>query len=183
MKKTICMLVALAAALLAASCAFAARERVETVRPASELIDERQTDIWVEGERLGEMILGARGAIQIIYVDEAMSKAIASDVSLPQWVFEMGRYYGTDPIRKKKLFIAHVDVYKPWDFDYTKVFVGEHRLRKEDILSPSMTNPFGPQPSKSEGYFAFAIPASGLKAGKEIKIGYGDYSEIWKILK
>lgn len=183
MKKIICLIFALAALFLVLPGAFASYDDPASAAMVADLIDERQTDIWVEGEQLGGMVLGARGAIQIIYVDEAMARAIRSDVSVPTWAFDMAQYYGADTVRKKKLFIAHVDVYKPWDFDPANVFVGDYNLNKEDILSPSMTNPFGPLASKTEGYFAFVVPASELKAGEEIKIGYGDYSDTWKALK
>lgn len=154
-----------------------------TAQDVSELLDERQTDIWVEGERFGDMVLGARGAMQVIYVDDKLSKSIAADSRLQPWVYDMAQYYGTDATRKKRLFIAHIDVYKPWDFDYTQVFIGGYHLQKGDILSSSMTNPFGPMASKSDGYFAFAVPSAEVKAGKEIKIGYGDDSETWKVPK
>ncbi|MCD7876945.1 MAG: hypothetical protein LUH49_08290 [Cloacibacillus porcorum] len=53
-----------------------------TAQDVSELLDERQTDIWVEGERFGDMVLGARGAMQVIYVDDKLSKSIAADSRL-----------------------------------------------------------------------------------------------------
>ena len=134
-------------------------------------------------ERAVREVIGARGAIQMIYVDEQLSRAITADSRLQDWVYDMAQYYGTDATRKKRLFIAHIDVYKPWDFDYTQIFVGDYHLQKGDVLSPSMTNPFGPQPSKSDGFFAFVVPASAAKAGAEIKIGYGDDSETWKVPK
>ncbi len=182
MKKSLAAAIAvIALIILAAPGAFAAP--ANKTPEVSELLESRQTDVWVEGERLGDMVLGARGAMQIIYVDEQLSRAITDNSRLQLWVYEMAQYYGTDAARKKKLFIAHIDVYKPWDFDYTQVFIGDYHLQKDDILSSSMTNPFGPQPSKSDGYFAFAVPASELTVGKEVKIGYGDDSETWKVLK
>ena len=185
MKKIICLFIALTALLLIPGCVFALRDdgAAPDIASVAGLTDERQTDIWVEGESLGDIRIGARGALQVIYIDEAMAKAMRSDVTVPLPVFDMAQFYGSEAARGKKLFIAHVETYKPWDFDYTNVFIGDYHLKKGDILSPSMTNPFGPLASKTEGYFAFAVPASVLKEGKEIQIGYGDYSETWKALK
>lgn len=146
----------------------------------SAILDERQTDIWVEGERLGDLMIGSRGTIQFIYVDKLLSDAIMSERTLSKWVYDMSQYFGSDATRKKAFFIAHVEVYKPWDFDYTKVFVGDYHLQKGDVLSPNMTNPFGQQPSDSRGYFAFVVPESALKKGEEIELGYGDDYKTWK---
>ncbi len=185
MKRIICLIIALTALFLTPCTVFADRNdgAAPVIATVPGLIDERQTDIWVEGGRLGEIVIGARGMLHIISVDEAMAKALRSDVTVPVPVFDLAQYYGSEASRGKKFFIAHVDVYKPWNFDYKEVFVGKHHLQKEDILSSSMNNPFGELPSKSDGYFAFAVPASGLKAGDEIRIGYGDYSETWKVMK
>ena len=40
------------------------------------LLNERQIDCWVEGEAFGDLILGARGSIQFIYLSVKLSKAI-----------------------------------------------------------------------------------------------------------
>ncbi|MDO5114700.1 MAG: hypothetical protein Q4D58_01245 [Synergistaceae bacterium] len=148
-----------------------------------ELLEVRQSDIWIEGERLGDMMLGSRGTMQLIYVDKTLSDHITGNSRLQQWVYEMAQYFGSEAARKKALFIAHIETYKPWDFDYTKVFVGGYHLKKADILSPSMTNPFGPLASEEKGHFAFVVPASELKKGETIELGYGEYSEKWNVPK
>ena len=150
---------------------------------ASALLDERQTSVWVEGSLLGDMVIGARGALQIIYVDNKLARAITADFSIHDWAKSMAQYYGSDATRGKALFIAHVETYKPWSFDPSKVFVGGYHLTEDDVLSPSMTNPFGELGSDQTGFFAFVVPASELKKGEEIQIGYGDDSALWKVLK
>lgn len=177
MKKILILLIT---AVLAVSCSAAFAADAPALAP---LLDTRQTDIWVEGQRLGDLVLGARGTMQFIYVDEKLSKAISANNQLENWVMQMAQYYGTDEAKGKALFITHLSTYKPWDFDPGKVHVGDYYLTKNDILSPSMTNPFGPIASKDEGYFAFVVPASLLKTGKELNIGYGDDTETWKVPK
>ena len=95
----------------------------------------------------------------------------------------MAQYYGSDGTRGKALFIAHVETYKPWTFDPAQLFVGGYRVTEDDVLSPSMTNPFGELGSDQTGYFAFVVPAKELKKGKEIPIGYGDDSALWTVPK
>ena len=52
---------------------------------ASTLLDERQTSVWVEGSLLGDMVIGARGALQIIYVDNKLAQAISAYFSMHDW--------------------------------------------------------------------------------------------------
>ena len=179
-KKIYLILLALVTASVMASCAFASGN-IEKVRA---LQDARETIVFVEGTKMGDLVLGSRGKMIFTYVDEAFSRAIVEDRSfLQEWVYDMGQYYGSDATRKKALFMVFVEINKPWDIDITKISVGNYKLTKDDILSSSMTSPFGPQESKTTGYFAFVVPQSELKPGKEVKIGYGDDTELWKVPK
>ena len=150
---------------------------------ASELVAPRQTSIWVEGELLGDMVIGARGALQIIYVDKELAAALSDDFATSDWAKRMAQYYGRDETRGKALFIAHVETYKPWNFDPAQIYIGGYHVSEDDVLSPSMTNPFGELGSDQTGFFAFVVPEEELKSGKEILIGYGDDSALWKVPK
>lgn len=174
-------LVAIVCALFATSAC--ARDFEPKRGDAAKLLDERQSDIWIEGARLGDMVIGSRASLQIIYVDKDFADAVYSDTSLQQWARQMVQYFGSEATRGKALFIAHLETFKPWDVDPKNIFVGEYRLRDGDVLSPSMTNPFGSLDSGLKGFFAFVVPASELKKGKEIPIGYGDDSVLWKVPK
>ena len=84
MKKSFFAIAALVAlTILTAGRAFAAPS--DNAPDVSELLDARQADVWVEGERLGDLVIGARGAIQMIYVDEQLSRAITADSRLQDW--------------------------------------------------------------------------------------------------
>ncbi len=165
-----------------AAAAFA-RDREPGDADAAALLGTRQSDIWVEGEQFGDMVIGSRASFQIIYVDRDLAHALTADLSIQDWARQMAQYYGSDKTRGKALFIAHIETFKPWDFSPQNVFVGEYHLQDDDVLSPSMTNPFGSLASGVKGYFAFAVPSSELKKGKEIKVGYGDDSVLWKVPK
>ena len=113
----------------------------------------------------------------------ALANALTLDFSISDWAKQMAQYYGSDGTRGKALFIAHVETYKPWTFDPAQLFVGGYHVTEDDVLSPSMTNPFGELGSDQTGYFAFVVPAKELKKGKEIPIGYGDDSALWTVPK
>ncbi len=129
------------------------------------------------------MIIGARASLQIIYVDKKLADAVTEDLKTDEWAKQMVQYLGSDAPRGIGPSIAHTLTFKPWDVDPKNVFIGGYSLRHGDVLSPSMTNPFGPLDSGVKGFFAFVVPLSELKKGKEIKIGYGDDYALWKAPK
>ena len=69
MKKVMLCSVFLIVSLFFAGIASAARLSEELVK----LLESHQVNCWVEGEIMGDLILGARGSIQFIYLDEPMS--------------------------------------------------------------------------------------------------------------
>ena len=119
------------------------------------LLEERQTDCWVEGERLGELILGSRGTIQFIYLDAKLSKAISTEQGLAPWVDDLNQYYGSPETRKKVLFIVNLEA----------------------------KNPFGTVDAGTSWQFAFVVPQDKVKPGTEIMVGYGDDLIKWKVPK
>lgn len=181
MKKYLVLLIGLLSA--AWLCGSAAAKEAQDAPPMAPLLDARQTSVWVEGQRMGDLVLGARGALQFVYVDEKLSKAITANPKLESWVYDAAQYFGTEATQGKALFIVHLDVYKPWNFDYEKIAVGDYHPDKNDILTPSMTNPFGELDSKYSGFFSFTVPASIIQPGSEVTIGYGEDSEKWTVPK
>ena len=113
MKKTLLYGLAVIVTLALASCAFAARISPDVAK----LLDSRQINCWVEGELLGDIVLGSRGSIQFIYLDEAMSLAIRDDHTLAPWVDDMNQYYGSAGTNKKALFVVQLESNKPWNVE------------------------------------------------------------------
>lgn len=158
------------------------------------LVQERTAVCYVDGVVFDDLVLGAQGSIQFVYLDAKLSRALSkahSDIAeaktplypFPEWMEEGNNYFSTGKRRDSVTFIAKLETFKPWEVDPTQIFVSGYRLTKNDVLSPSMTNPFGDVPSGTTGYFAFSVPGSQIKAGAEINLGYGEYSVKWKVPK
>lgn len=158
------------------------------------LVGERTAVCYIEGEVFDDLILGSRGVIQFVYLDSKLSKALSkahADIAggktplspFPQWIEQNHSYFAKEGKQGKVVFMAELESFRPWDFDPSEVFIGNYHLTKNDILSPSMTNPFGELPSGMVGDFVFVVPASEVKPGTEINIGYGEYSVKWKVPK
>lgn len=153
----------------------------------NKLVSERQIDVWVEGTVFGDMVLGARGAIQFFYVDNALSNAIVAEHSLAPWIDDLNQYYGSFDTKKRVMFIAQVEANKPWTLSVGEIRVGRYNVTKDDIMQTSWKNPFdgdGVINSGEKWQFAFTVPRAELKGGKEdITIGYGNDIVKWRAPK
>ena len=147
------------------------------------LLNERQTDCWVEGELFGDLVLGSRGTIQFIYLDAKLSKAISAEQGLASWVDDLNQYYGSPETRKKALFIANLEANKPWTVEEEKISVGGYYLTKKDVISSSWKNPFGTVDAGTTWQFAFVVPQENVKPGTEIMVGYGEDLIKWRVPK
>lgn len=156
---------------------------IPTSEELNNLLTERQIDCWVEGEAFDQLVLGARGSIQFIYLDAKLSKAISQEQGLASWVDELNQYYGSQGTEKKALFIAQLEANKPWTVEEGKISVNGYHLDKKDIISTSWKNPFGTIDPGSKWQFAFVVPRSEVKKGAEINVGYGDDLVKWRVPK
>lgn len=183
MKKTV--IIALIAVILSASAALAIT--VPMSEHMTKLVTARQIDCWVEGTVFGDMILGARGSIQFFYIDKELSDAIARENSLAPWIDDLNQYFGTFDTKKRAMFVAQVEANKPWTLSAGEIHVGGYSVTKDDIMQTSWKNPFegdGAINSGEKWQFAFTVPRSELKGGKEeITVGYGTDLVKWKAPK
>lgn len=140
-----------------------------------ELLDARTANVWVEGQVLGDMILGARARLSFILVDGALSRNLAGSSEAPEWLAWHGQHYGA---KGKTLFVVRLKVLKPWTFDPTELRVGSHRVALEDIRARVHYLPEGDLPSDFEAAIALQIPTKALPTGP-IFLGYGEYGTEW----
>lgn len=180
--------------MLAAFIIFGQRSVQAKEPDGTALIQERSAFCYVEGEAFEDLVLGAKGLIQFVYLDANLSRALSKaheDLAnaktarypFPEWLEDGNHFYAKEGRQGQVIFVAELETFKPWEVDSSQFFVGGYRLSKNDILTPSMTNPFGDLPSGSVWHFAFAVPKSEVRPGAEINLGYGEYSVKWKVPK
>lgn len=153
-------------------CTGAARaDEVET------LLSGRTTTVWIEGEQLGDMIIGARALMEFIYVDAALSRiAVENGPDVPEWLTWHAKHFGTRETRKKALLIVRFEARKRWTFEPMHIRVNGRSLEEADILSKKEFIPTGELPAGSSGSFAICIPAAKLDDGKgRMQVRYGEY--------
>ncbi len=144
---------------------------------AGTLLSERTTTVWIEGEQLGDMIIGARALMEFIYVDAALSRvAVENGPDVPEWLTWHAKHFGTRETRKKALLIVRFEARKRWTFEPMQIRVNGRSLEEADILSKKDFIPTGELPPGSSGSFAICIPASKLDDGKgRMQVRYGEY--------
>lgn len=141
-----------------------------------ELLDARTANVWVEGQVLGDMVLGARARLAFILVDQALARSLSGNPDVPDWLAWHGQNYGA---KGKTLFIIRLTVLKPWTFDPRELRVGDHKVTLEDIRARIHYLPEGDLPTGLEATVAVLIPTKALPARGPISLGYGEYGTEW----
>ncbi len=156
-------------------------EAIARALSMEELVEERSANVWVEGKELGGMIIGARGQMTFVYVDNVLSRASGGESEAPDWLKWHAQHFLSEAAKGKRLFICRYRALIPWTFDPEKIFVGNHALQWKDILTRKDFFPHGEMPSDTTGVFAFVVPPEEIVPGKEIRLGYGEYATTLRI--
>ena len=167
MKRVILVAALLALTAISASSAAAAGLK--------DLLDERTAVLWYEGEALGDLIIGARAQIALIYVDGKLAKAAWDDGGAPEWLKAGTGFYGAGETRNKTLFIVMVKTVKNFTLGHSMITIGDHVLTPKDVLTNKLYVPMGDLPPGLTASFAAAVPQGAVK-GKAVKFSVDEYS-------
>ena len=129
---------------------------------------------WIEGQSLGDMVLGSRASVTFVYVDSKFGSFLRkNNGEAPEWLQWHAQEYGSH--KGKALFAIQIETFKPWNFAVEELTIAGYQLTSADVLTKEEYRPFGELPSKFKGEFSVVIPAKLLQRGKEISLSYGDY--------
>lgn len=180
----------LAAALFPVSAEAARKDDIQKTA------DRRTIFCWVEGAVFEDLVMNARGRLSFLYVDSRMGGALqklrtsGSREDAPAEFSEMLlAYTGQYAARKGQiLFAVQIVASKPWTFDTSLIHVGGFTPAPDDFVTAVRQNPeaelrhgITELPSGYEGILSFYVPASQLKPGTEIEIGYGEDKTAWRV--
>ena len=164
-------------------CIFLAAGTGAFAADVARLVEERTVTLYPEGQMLGNMVIGARGKIQFIYVDGTLAKAVQDDPGSPDWLSWNVRHWGTDPARGKALFIIRYEAYKPWSFSPGDLTIGGRNIEPGDILTRKAFIIEGELPNGTLGIIAAAVPSETVQPGSPAVFGYSDASAEWTVPK
>ena len=147
----------------------------EAAEDLETLLQQRSAVVWVEGQLLGDMMIGAKARLTFIAVDGKLAEAAWSDPFAPEWLKTNVAFSGDRKLRKKKLFIVLVETIRNFTLELPMITIGTHTLSAEDVLTNRHYIPVGDLPPDLTAPFAAAVPAAAVK-GEKIFLRVGDYS-------
>lgn len=167
----------------------------ELTKAEREFLERRIAVCYFEGMDLGELVVGARGCLTFLYVDERMGSALQSrgapsDGSLPNAMAQhLLRYSGGYARRKGYImFVVAVEAFKNWELDTADLHVGGYAPADGDFVTGALGDPryeVSPGknllPPKYSGLFSFYAPASAFAPGSTVELGLGDHSVSWQV--
>jgi hypothetical protein len=148
-----------------------------------ELLDKRTSVIWIEGQQLGDMVIGARAQIAFIYIDRKIHDSIKGNTDAPKWLSWHSQHFHEARKNRKALFIGRIKTVKRWNFDLSSIQLGDYVPAEEDIVTRKAFRPDGELPPDTAASFALMVPRKILSGKDELVITCGDYSATWKIVR
>lgn len=141
-----------------------------------DLAIKRITTMYIEGQKFGDLVLGARARFDFLYVDGLLVKASIASGKTPDWLKWHLGHFGSPQARGKELFVLRYETYKPFDFDPFKIAVNGMYLSEKEVLTKLTRIPTGSLPTGAVGDLAFVVPRSSdgvyniIYEGNEIRI-------------
>lgn len=176
MKRLVCIFL-----FVAVSCVFPGAAWTAQPKSLEDLLAERSANVWIDGQVLGELVLGAKARLTFIYVDPALATAARNDPGSPEWLTWHSRHLGEKYLKGRNLFILRFETFTPWELIPGKLFVGNYNVLSEDVLSLKEFTPTGELPSGFAGTLPFSVPKTELKPGAEVALGYEKEAVKWKV--
>ncbi|MGC9372939.1 MAG: hypothetical protein ACP5DY_06425 [Thermovirgaceae bacterium] len=144
-----------------------------------DMVAERSARLYLEGQVLGDMVLGARARLDFIYIDQPLVEAARGSHEVPEWLQWNTNYFGSRKSGKDALFLLVFETFKPWTFEPEMISVNGTPLEQSDIVTRSAYVPQGDLPSEYTGRFAFTVPGEIAEPGGEIVFSCGQDSVTW----
>ncbi len=138
------------------------------------LLQERRVNLWVEGEALGDLMIGSRGQMEFIYVDKPLIDRARKEGwgTVPDWFRKECQHFGSPELKGKNLFVVRYKALLPWDFSPEELRFGEYSVTWKDVLTNRAFFLYGEIPSGARGDFAVGVPKG---TSKSLAIAYGEY--------
>ena len=149
----------------------------------TKMYQDRLSVLFIDAKQVGNMLVGYKGVLEFVLSDYELTENLSSITNLPDWYYDASYSFSNTDADKELCFACHVTFSTVWDFDPLKIKVGDYKLQRSDILSPSASNPFGEFPSGTDGFFVFRVPLRVIKGKKTIDISYENNKVTWKVVK
>lgn len=141
---------------------------------------DRSSVVWVEGQIMGDMVLGAKGKLTFLFMDRRLCDVARVDRgNLPEWLTWNLQYETVARKGKREFFLLRYEAIKNWEFDPTEIKIGGYKLKMSDVVSRKDMINVGPLSSGTVATLAFSMPRSLLKPGRSLEMAYGEWTTDW----
>jgi len=132
------------------------------------VLEERSCHMWIEGQVLGDMIIGARAQVMAVVVDSELVDSIKDDSSAPEWLSWHCNHFGSAP-SGEVLIIIRYKTLKYWEFEPSDITINGYIVKDDDIITRKDYIVRGTIPPDTKGTFAMYVPVQkGNDTGKGI---------------
>ncbi|MGI6074840.1 MAG: hypothetical protein ACOYD9_00540 [Pyramidobacter sp.] len=175
MKKNLKFAAGLLSLLVWASAAFAAMS-------ADQLMRTRSVLVWVGGNRIGDLMVGADAKLQFQFIDRPLAERIYSDPnSFPDLIVWNASYIDKASRGRCNLVLLIYKAMNRWNFDPGLIRVNGEPIDRKRLYTSLLSKPVGNLPEGTQDAIAFGVPRSISKPGAKILFSYGDYQSEFKV--
>lgn len=174
---------AIAILLLAlCSCAFARGQDMalgpdKDAKKDLELLNSRAALLWIDGRKVGDLIVGAKAKMQFELIDDKLARRIyAAQHNFPEPFVKNVGFYDKAKKQKCALIIMPYSTVTQWDFDPYRITVNGEYIPKNKFYTSLLSKTTGRLYEFDEDTIAFGIPREIAKPGMTLVFGYDGYS-------
>jgi hypothetical protein len=144
----------------------------------------RTATLWVDAQTLGDLILNARGELNVTRVERSLLQALNQDRDVEEWLVSGLNYYSSNredtkaKVRRRDVFVLNYRASKYWNFDPTKLVIDGYSIASKDILTKKEYWESELSPGDT-GIVAVAGPP--LKPGQKIELRYEDARATFEV--
>ncbi len=140
-----------------------------------ELIRSRSVVLFVGGQRVGDLMLGADAKMQFQFIDRKLADGIYGDPnSYPDELVWNAEYIDKAARKKCNLVLLIYRAMNSWTFDPDKITVNGKPLDRKRIYTSLLSKEVGRIAGDTQDAIGFGIPRAESKPGSTIVFGYGD---------
>jgi len=149
-----------------------------------EILSERTTTLWIEGEVFGDLVLNARGELNVTWLERGLTSTLNNDNNVGEWVVNaLGHYFSTRRdararMRNRDVLVLSYRARKRWTFDPTNLTVNGHAVTPDDILTRDIHWETDLLPGDT-GILEVSIPA--LRPGQTVTLRFEDAEATFEV--
>jgi hypothetical protein len=150
-------------------------------------LSDRTATLWIDAQKLGnDIVLNVRGKLNVTRVERGLTHALNADRDVEEWLVNALNHYSSNrqdtraKVKGRDVFVLRYRAIKFWNFDPSKLVIGEYSVTPEDILT---REEYWKRELSPGDTGAVSIAAPSLKPGQKVELRYEDAQGTLEIPK